>query len=113
MRLAKHRETIDPKSPPVPVLSPVGGEHPYYAEFGWASSDAGDEGAAGRTRCGPPSSTTLAPGKPVRLTWDNGQGLIFGLDIAIDENFMFEVKQSVENKTDKPVTLFPWGLVVR
>ena len=26
---------------------------------------------------------------------------------------MFSVKQSVENKSDKPVTLFPWGLVVR
>ena len=49
----------------------------------------------------------------MRLTWDNGQGLIFALDISIDENFMFAVKQSVENKTDKPVTLFPWGLVVR
>ena len=39
VRLAKHRETVDPKSPPVPVLSPVGSEHPYYAEFGWSSSD--------------------------------------------------------------------------
>ena len=26
---------------------------------------------------------------------------------------MFDVKQSVENKSDKPVTLFPWSLVVR
>ena len=49
----------------------------------------------------------------MRLTWDNGQGLIFALDIAIDEFFMFDVKQSVENKSDKPVTLFPWSLVVR
>ena len=57
--------------------------------------------------------TTLAPGKPVRLTWDNGQGLIFALEIAIDDYFMFDVKQSVENKSDKPVTLFPWSLVVR
>ncbi len=55
----------------------------------------------------------MAPGKPVRLTWDNGQGLIFALDISLDEFFMFDVKQSVENKTDKPVTLYPWSLVVR
>ena len=53
VRLVKYRETIDPKSDPVPVLSPVGGEHPYYAEFGWASSDAIDQDPAGRTRCGP------------------------------------------------------------
>ena len=31
----------------------------------------------------------------------------------IDEQFMFDVKQSVENKTDKEVTLFPWALIVR
>ena len=49
----------------------------------------------------------------MRLTWDNGQGLIFALDISLDEFFMFDVKQSVENKTDKPVTLYPWSLVVR
>ncbi|MBS0527101.1 MAG: membrane protein insertase YidC [Proteobacteria bacterium] len=112
VRLAKHREDLDPKSPPVPVLSPLGGEHPYYAEFGWSSSDAGIK-VPGPDSLWTASNTTLAPGKPVHLSWDNGAGLVFGLDIAIDENFMFAVKQSVDNKTDKPVTLFPWSLVVR
>ena len=106
VRLAKQRETIDPNSPPVPVLSPVGTEHPYYAEFGWSGSDAAVK-LPGPDTVWTSSSTTLAPGKPVRLTWDNGQGLIFALDISLDEFFMFDVKQSVENKTDKPVTLFP------
>src|ERR1700682_5685062 len=112
VQLAKYRVTIDPKSDPVPVLSPVGSEHPYYAEFGWASSDNSVKTPQADTLWAA-DRTTLAPGKPVRLTWDNGQGLIFALDIAIDEFFMFDVKQSVENKSDKPVTLFPWSLVVR
>ena len=112
VQLAKHREELDPKSPPVPVLSPVGVAHPYYAEFGWSSSDPAMK-VPGPDSLWTADKTTLAPGKPVRLTWDNGGGLIFALDISIDENFMFAVKQSVENKTDKPVTLFPWSLVVR
>ncbi|MBN9087337.1 MAG: membrane protein insertase YidC [Reyranella sp.] len=112
VRLAKHREELDPKSPPVPVLSPVGGDHPYYSEFGWTSSDPGVK-VPGPDSVWTSSRETLAPGKPVRLTWDNGAGLIFALDVSIDENFMFAVKQSVENKTDKPVTLYPWALVVR
>ena len=112
VRLAKQRETIDPNSPPVPVLSPVGTEHPYYAEFGWSSADTALK-LPGPDTVWTASSTTLAPDKPVRLTWDNGQGLIFALDISLDDYFMFDVKQSVENKSDKPVTLFPWGLVVR
>ena len=112
VRLAQHREELDPNSPPVPVLSPLGGDHPYYAEFGWTSSDAGVK-VPGPDSLWTASNTTLAPDKPVHLSWDNGAGLIYGLDIAIDENFMFAVKQSVENKTDKPLTLFPWSLVVR
>lgn len=112
VRLAKHREELDPKSPPVPVLSPVGVEHPYYAEFGWTSSDQAVK-VPGPDTLWIASQTTLAPGKPVRLTWDNGAGLVYALDVSIDENFMFGVKQSVDNKTDKPVTLFPWALVVR
>src|SRR4029077_6423552 len=112
VRLVKHRETIDPKSNPVPVLSPVGSEHPYYGEFGWSASDPAIKVPTPETLW-TADRTTLAPGKPVRLTWDNGQGLIFALDIAIDEFFIFEVRQSVEKKPDKPVTLFPWSLVVR
>ena len=113
VQLAKYRETIDPKSPPVPVLSPLGSEHPYYAEFGWATSDTASVKTPGPDALWTADKTTVAPGRPVRLTWDNGQGLIFALDIAIDDFFMFDIKQSVENKSDKPVTLFPWSLIVR
>ncbi|HEX9325440.1 MAG TPA: membrane protein insertase YidC, partial [Reyranella sp.] len=112
VRLVKYRVTVDPKSDPVPVLSPVGSEHPYYAEFGWSPADPSIK-VPGPDSLWTADRTTVAPGKPVRLTWDNGQGLIFALDISLDEFFMFDVKQSVENKTDKPVTLYPWSLVVR
>ncbi len=112
VQLVKYREELDPKSPPEPVLSPVGVAHPYYAEFGWSASDAAVK-LPGPDTLWTADQSTVAPGKPVRLTWDNGGGLIFALDIAMDENFLFTVKQSVENKSDKPVTVFPWGLIVR
>ena len=106
VRLAKYRVTVDPKSDPVPVLSPVGSAHPYYAEFGWSPADPSIK-VPGPDTLWTADRTTVAPGKPARLTWDNGQGLIFALDVSLDEFFMFDVKQSVENKTDKPVTLYP------
>ncbi len=112
VRLARHREELDPKSPPVSVLSPVGGKDPYYAEFGWTSSDPAVK-VPGPDSLWTASSPTLTAGKPLHLTWDNGGGLIFGLEVTLDEHFMFAVKQSVVNNTDKPVTLFPWGLIVR
>ena len=112
VRLVKYRETVDANSPPVPVLSPVGSAHPYYTEFGWSAADPSVK-VPGPDTLWTASATTVAPGKPVRLTWDNGEGLVFGLDIALDEFFMFSVKQSVENKGDKPVTVYPWSLAVR
>jgi YidC/Oxa1 family membrane protein insertase len=112
VQLAKQRETLDPNSPPVPVLSPVGSEHPYYAEFGWSASDPSIK-LPGPDTLWTADKSKLEPRQPVRLTWDNGQNLIFALTFSIDDHFLFNVKQSVENKSDKPVTLFPWGLVVR
>ena len=112
VQLVKYRETIDPKSPPVPVLSPVGTAHPYYAEFGWSASDAALK-VPGPETMWTADKSKVAPGAPVRLSWDNGEGLVFVLEMSLDEFFMFDVKQSVENKTDKPVMLFPWSLVVR
>lgn len=112
VQLAKQRETLDPDSPPVPVLSPIGSEHPYYAEFGWSASDSSIK-LPGPDTLWTADKTKLAPGEPVRLTWDNGQNIVFAITYSIDDHFLFNVKQSVENKSDKPVTLFPWALVVR
>jgi len=35
LALTQYRDTVDPKSPAVVLLSPSGAEHPFYAEFGW------------------------------------------------------------------------------
>src|SRR5687768_15261768 len=35
LRLRQYRETPDPNSPEIELLSPITAEHPYVAEFGW------------------------------------------------------------------------------
>ncbi|OIQ70932.1 membrane protein insertase YidC [mine drainage metagenome] len=47
------------------------------------------------------------------LTWDNGKGLVFTRTLSIDKNYMFTVKQSVQNNGTAAVTLAPYGMVVR
>jgi YidC/Oxa1 family membrane protein insertase len=56
---------------------------------------------------------TLAPDRPVTLTFDNGQGLVFRRQIAVDDKFMFTVRDTVENRGATPATLYPYGLVSR
>ena len=57
--------------------------------------------------------TSLTPGSPVTLTWENEQGLVFRRTISVDDKFMFTVKNAVENRGTAPVTLQPYSLVSR
>lgn len=38
LTLVRYRETVDPNSAPVTLLSPIGSPRPYYAEFGWSGA---------------------------------------------------------------------------
>ncbi len=50
---------------------------------------------------------------PVTLTWDNGEGLTFRRSIAVDDKYLFTVKDEVANNGAAPVTLFPYALISR
>ena len=109
--LKNYRETLDPSSPMVELLHPVGTAKPYYAEFGWT-------GAAGiklpdRNTVWTADRDVLTPETPVTLTWDNGAGLVFEQRIAVDKNYVFTITQRVRNSGDADVTLLPYGLVSR
>ena len=58
-------------------------------------------------------SGALGVDHPVTLTYDNGQGLIFTRTIAVDDHYLFTVKDQVANKGGNPVTLFPYALISR
>ena len=47
------------------------------------------------------------------LSWDNGAGLTFQIELSVDDDYMFTVRQSVKNATGAPVKLFPWSRVRR
>jgi YidC/Oxa1 family membrane protein insertase len=112
LALKDYRETIDHNSPDVTLLSPYGAPDAYYADFGWTSDDSKIP-LPGADTVWQADGTTLGTGKTITLTWDNGQGLVFKRAIAIDENYMFTVTQSVENKGGATVTLRPYARVKR
>ena len=58
-------------------------------------------------------SGALGIDHPVTLTYDNGQGLVFTRTIAIDDHYLFTIKDDVANKGGSPVTLFPYALISR
>ena len=75
LALLKFRETVDPKSPPITLLSPSGSPEPFYAEFGWTAAHPGVKVPGADTLWTQSGSGALDVGHPVTLTWDNGAGL--------------------------------------
>ena len=98
LALEQYRETIERDSPPIVLFSPSGAPDAYYAEFGWVP-------AAGTTAKLPGPDTVwkqegsgaLGVDHPVTLSYDNGAGLIFRRSIAVDEHYLFTIKDQVEN----------------
>lgn len=115
LKLKDYRTTLDDDAPIVTMLSPQGSTDAYYALQGWAAGAGIDPSAVP----GPETSWTLASGdmlsvgNPVTLTWDNGAGQIFGRTIAVDENYMFTLTQSVTNNGGAPVSIAPYGMIVQ
>jgi YidC/Oxa1 family membrane protein insertase len=111
--LSGYRETIDQKSPNIVLFSPVNAPNPYFAEFGWVAGQGVTATLPSSDTVWSASSTKLTPEQPVTLTWSNGQGLTFKREIAVDKNYMFTVKDSVDNGGAAAVTLFPYSYVRR
>ena len=105
---------MDPKSPPIVLLSPSGAPEPFYAEFGWTGvSGVKVELPTSETVWKQDGSGALTAGHPVTLTYDNGQGLEFRRTVAVDDKYLFTVKDEVANKSATPVSLYPYALISR
>jgi YidC/Oxa1 family membrane protein insertase len=111
--LKDYRESIDPKSANIVLFSPSQAPNPYYAEFGWVNAAGGTTVVPTAQTEWTASAAQLTPQAPVTLTWVNGQGLTFKRQIAVDDNFVFTVTDSVENGSGQAVQLFPYGLISR
>ncbi|MDT8326053.1 MAG: membrane protein insertase YidC [Roseovarius sp.] len=113
--LKNYRETIEPDSEIVSLLSPVGSDEPYYALYGWAPGAGltGDSVPGANTLWSVESGETLTPDSAIILTWDNGAGLRFRRELSVDKDYMFSVRQSVENTGSTPVSLAPYGILAR
>ncbi len=114
LSLEQYRETVDPNSPPIVLLSPSGSPEAYYAEFGWVPGSGTTEKVPGPdTVWTQDGSGKLGVDHPVTMTYDNGAGLIFRRIIAVDEHYLFTIRDEVQNKGGNPVTLFPFALISR
>ena len=114
LRLKDYTDTIEEGSPIVTLLSPEGSANAYYGLNGWAAASGVDPAdVPGPKTLWSSRQSKLTPNNSVTLTWDNGKGLIFNREIAIDENYMFKIAQSVTNNSSAAASLAPYGQIAR
>ena len=115
LSLKSYNETLEEGSDLVRLLAPIGTAAPYYALHGWVPSVGAtvEQVPGASTEWQVESGGTLSNDSDVTLVWDNGAGLIFRKTFSVDEDYLFTVKQSVENTTGADIALRPYGLVAR
>lgn len=111
--LNKYKLTLDENSPDVELFSPAKTENAYYADYGWLSTDKSLLLPNKDTLWTVEGNQELTPQTPVTLVWNNGQGVKFIYVISIDDNYLFDIAQTVVNNSGKEITIYPYGLFSR
>src|SRR6202790_592111 len=114
LALVQYRETTDPKSKAIELLSPSGSPQPFYAEFGWVDGSGTNlKVPTSETVWSQQGSQNLGVGRPVTLSWQNGQGLEFRRTISVDDKYLFSIRDEVANNGPAAVALAPYALFTR
>ena len=110
IELKTHRQTVDQDSGPIRIFAPEGTDAQQFAQFGWVGEGVTVPNAetVWQAEGGP-----LAPGSPVTLRYDNDEGQLFSIQLAIDEHYMITAEQTVANNGDGPVVVRPYGFINR
>jgi YidC/Oxa1 family membrane protein insertase len=110
--LRRYRETVSKSSANVELFRPEGARHAYFAEFGWTGANLANLPGPD-TRWTLAQGVRLTPTTPITLRYDNGAGLVFSRQIAVDERYMFTVTDTVVNRAGAAATLASYGSVQR
>lgn len=107
--LKTHRQTVKKDSGPVRILSPNGTPAQHFAEFGFiVNEERIAQNVVWESEGGP-----LAPGSPVTLRHDNGNGQVMTIELSIDDHYMITAKQTIANLSENAIIARPFGLINR
>ncbi len=108
--LLEYKQDLDPDSKNVELFSPANSAEAYFAEVGWHSSDASQD-LPNANSVWQTDKAELAPEAPVTLHWTNGKGVKFLVNVTMDENYLFTIKQTIINNSGEPVRVQSYGLI--
>ena len=111
--LKTYRETVNPSSANIVLLSPNGSPNAYFTRFFWLAAAGSKATLPSVNTVWNADRTTLTPAEPVTLTWDNGDGLLFKRTISADDGYMLTISDVVEATGTGETTLVPYSVIRR
>jgi len=111
--LKNYRETLDPNSKPIVLLSPKKYEQGYFVESGWATTKSDIKVPDNNSLWQIQEGKKLTPNSPITLEWNSREGLIFSKKIEIDDKYLFKITETVRNDKNRAVDLFHYGQITK
>ena len=97
----------------VTLLSPRNSKDGYLIESGFITSDKNVEIPNSNSIWKVSGNNKLTDQSPIKISWTNDQGITFEKEIALDDKYLFSIKQSVINPTDKKYDFYTYGQIIR
>ena len=97
----------------VVLLNPKQSENGYYLETGWATTNKNIDLPNSKTFWKIEGNRKLTPNSSIKLSWKNNQNIKFIKEISIDNQYLFDIKQTIENNSDKTYNFYPYGQIIR
>ena len=97
----------------VVLLNPKKIENGYYVETGWATTNKDINIPNSKSVWKLEGNNKLSPNSPVKISWTNDQNIKFVKDISIDDQYLFKVKQTIINNSEKTYNFYPYGQIIR
>tara|TARA_A100001011_G_scaffold6576_1_gene7540 strand:+ start:246 stop:1937 length:1692 start_codon:yes stop_codon:yes gene_type:complete len=94
------------------LLSPANVKNGYFLNTGWTTNNE-VEVPTPKTVWKTKSKTKLTPNNPVKIYFENNEGIIFERTISIDDNYLFNIDQKIINNSNKSYKFYPYGLIHR
>ena len=112
LEFKKFKETLNGEDNVI-LLNPSKVKSGYYVETGWATTNKNIDIPNSISTWKIEGNNKLTPNTPIKLVWLNDQNIKFEKEISIDNQYLFTVKQTIINNSEKTYNFYPYGQIIR
>jgi len=97
----------------VTLLNPRNVADGYLIESGFVTNNKNINMPDASTIWNIEGNKKLTNRNPIKLVWNNTQGITFEKHISLDDQFLFTIKQKIINSSDKTYNFYSYGQIIR